>query len=354
MKTATTISSATAVVLALLAYRFRMALMTSAFPDRMWRSLLPSSVVNCPVMKPEDLTDKLVRVPTIKVSSHEECIAHGRALGKALLCTGIPLDVESAANSLAADPTPYQVQCYDDKALKSTTIFSPPTLNNMTLAEVLANPSCYAGFIYGDTHQQQLAEIFPHMDALGPHSKDVGDDFHFGTSFMSNFTKPTLSAPDHAALVESVVYQLVGKKVFMVYDRLETSTNSYYWNGGTFQVYPMCGRDFFHNIKNIWVTTVEAGQYLYFPFTWNHIVYTDEGTNVMTNVRFTSKSTIRTQLSLDNLLGVIGRRLLKPFKLAQGSPRFHDFTREFAHTAYRSYNDVANTNVVMDVLDKYL
>lgn len=301
---------------------------------------------------------KLITTPTVQVSSHEECMRHGEALNRPLICEGVALDTERAAKLLLEDPSTYKAQCYNlSSALQSATILSPTEHLNATLAGALAHSHCYSGFIYSDTHQAALQKVFPHMGQELPFAADgqpaPSEEMHFGTSFVSNFEESQISAPDHAALIVSVVYQLIGQKTFLLHER--RSSRNHYLFSGAFAPYPQCAKDFYNDLDRVWVATVKPGSYLFFPFSWQHTVYTKAGLNVMTNVRVTSKQTVLSSLAPSELATVLLHRLFKSQlgDSAKTNPRNQDNPKSFMRQAYSLYDDRQSTRNIKSVLDGY-
>lgn len=330
-----------------------MVFFSSALPTWLWPMFLPSSLVKCPVMSETAFRQKLITTPTVRVSSHEECMRHGEALNRPLICEGVALDTEKAAKLLLEDPSSYNVQCYDlPSALQSAVIMSPTEHLNATLAEALTHTHCYSGFIYSDTHQAALHKVFPHMGQKLPFATDgqpaPSQEMHFGTSFVSNFEESQISAPDHAALIVSVVYQLIGQKTFLLHER-RSSRNHYLFNGA-FAPFPKCAKDFYDDLDRVWVATVKPGSYLFFPFSWQHTVYTKAGMNVMTNVRVTSKQTVFGNLAPSELATMLLYRLFKDS--GKANPRTAD-NKGFMRQAYGFYDDRQSARNIKSVLDGY-
>jgi len=349
--------AAVTVIVAYFAAVHWVTVMSVFIPPSLWKLFLPGSTVACPTLDYGAYESKLLKVQEINVSSHEECVAHGQALQLPLICNGNVLNEDETIMHILDDPTNYRLQCYDlEHSLKSLVNLSPQSGLNSTLAKMLEeNPNCYAGIIYGDAHQEQLRKIFTHLDEKMDPKKSIqaGKTAHFGTSFLSQFPDNEVSAADHAALVESMVYQLVGSKIFVLHKRKQSS-NNYLFLGGTFVPYPVCASDFVDGIDQFYVATVRPGAYLYFPFSWEHTVYTKAGLNIMTNIRMISFDLVRT-LSWHELFAVVVSRVTLKFtgEKLSGNPRFVTEKMRFTQSAYDLYDDSASTSVAKSALDKF-
>lgn len=334
-------------------------LFSGVVPDGTWVNYAPESMTKCPPVDEAEFRNQLLRVPEVSVESHFDCVRHGRAFNRPILCTGLNVP-PSFAQDIIADPSEYTLQCYNlsapppGRSLVSTVMQSRCTYFNGTLAEVMERPECYAGFIYGDHHQDILRRAFPHLDKNSPGaaSKAQGGDVHFGTSFLSNFASNQISAADHAALIESVVYQLAGRKIFLLHNR-HRSTHPFVMTG-SFVPYPSCAKDYWGTTPELWAAVVKPGSILYFPFSWQHTVFTEKGLNVMTNIRVTSKSHVVSSLSIKELMAFGLRILFKGRPKPNNNPRFWDVKKEFFFKHNEMHDDVASTEIIKSVLEELL
>lgn len=297
--------------LSMVSYYIRDALFSALVPVSLWYYWLPSSLKTCPMIDEAQFREKLIPVPEIKVSSHEECLKHGQTMDHPLLCSGYEVDEQYITDLILSDPAVYKMRCYDiPESLTSIVTIGGYTFTNATLADIQNMPDCYAGFIIGETHHERLKKAFPNLDVEAPSANPKrdketiksGGSLNFATSFLANFDKGIISTSDHAAPVESVVYQLTGEKVFMMYDHLKTRHS--YTFSKILHPWPSCAQDYIQNIPEFWIAPVKPGSYLYFPFLWAHTVYTTPGTNIMTNVRITAQEYFFKR-SWDKIAGII-------------------------------------------------
>lgn len=105
------------------------------------------------------------------------------------------------------------------------------------------------------------------------------------TNFISNFSQPLISTGIHAAsLVKSWALQCAGEKRWVI---LDAAANAVVETISTPAIVPM-NWDFAKVHQYAYVGTVGAGDLLYFPPSWLHIVNTRPGFNVMLNFRETA------------------------------------------------------------------
>eukprot|EP00816_Leptocylindrus_hargravesii_P000915 CAMPEP_0196828186 /NCGR_PEP_ID=MMETSP1362-20130617/94548_1 /TAXON_ID=163516 /ORGANISM="Leptocylindrus danicus, Strain CCMP1856" /LENGTH=364 /DNA_ID=CAMNT_0042208855 /DNA_START=496 /DNA_END=1590 /DNA_ORIENTATION=+ len=115
--------------------------------------------------------------------------------------------------------------------------------------------------------------------------------FFTGTSFMSSYDKYHLSAPAHATVVKSVATQVLNRKDWIFIDPkihkkyLSPEQVSFTTTGNI----PIT-QDHDEILKHVphYTVSTNAGEGLYFPEYWIHIVYTEKGLNIMTNWRVRS------------------------------------------------------------------
>mmetsp|Transcript_8891 Transcript_8891/g.13176 ORF Transcript_8891/g.13176 Transcript_8891/m.13176 type:complete len:192 (-) Transcript_8891:82-657(-) len=111
--------------------------------------------------------------------------------------------------------------------------------------------------------------------------------FAAGTMFMSSAEKYYLTAPAHAAPIKSVATQALNKKDWIffypkVQKKYLTSEMAHVVTG----VVPITQdhNDVLKHVPHYSVST-NAGEGIYFPEYWTHVVYTEPGLNIMTNWR---------------------------------------------------------------------
>lgn len=319
-----------AAIVALVAYVandcWKMLYLTQTSAEQSNMALVDLS--KCPAVDMATFKARAFKTPTIEVATIEECLRHGENMNQPLICR---LNGASAANeqkiidAIFADDSTYEMVCRDNGD------FHYPTHHrkiNATIAEVAAVPSpCSAGFIYGDKHQALLQSVMPTMHnkfnpaTMKDEFKLTGkSSFLAGTSFASNFEEKRISTGSHAAMVTSMAYQLAGTKKWLLHNH-EESTSEYFYQSG-WGLYPTCLSSFLSGIKTPYTAVTGPGDILFFPFAWQHLVFTEPGPNVMTNIRKVAKpqlSFLFNRFSLSSMVKIILFDITK--KDITGNPR---------------------------------
>lgn len=112
----------------------------------------------------------------------------------------------------------------------------------------------------------------------------------FGTMFMCNLKKHTRTASLHAASTKSLAMQMSSSKTWELIAPNAAKKHLYLLSKKALNVVDVITlneTDVFANIPHYTVVS-KAGQGLYFPEFWYHIVYSDKGINIMTNWRQTN------------------------------------------------------------------
>ena len=273
---------------------------------------------HCGVADLDDFDRRAFKTPTLEVDSIEECLRHGEEMNQPLVCRlpGTGNNEQKIIDAIFADTSTYEMVCRDGGD------FHYPTHHrkiNATIAEVSSSPSpCSAGFIYGDKHQALLQSVMPTMhNKFNPATVDDEfaalnqKSFLAGTSFASNFEEHRISTGSHAAMVTSMAYQLAGTKKWILHD-VEESSSSYYYKSG-WVLYPTCLADFLKGLKRPFTAVTGPGDILFFPYAWQHLVFTDPGANVMTNIRKVSRPGIPyllTRFSIKSMVKVIAHTIV--------------------------------------------
>jgi len=328
-------------------------------PLQYWYKWLPSEPYTCPLLDVDTLMDKMIPVPTIKVSDPFECEKVGRQMDTALLCEGPEPEAEKAVDAILSESTSYVYHCYDMKeAMSSSIIISEGYKHpNLTLDKIHDNKDCYVGFIHSTEHQRALATVMPFIDVDDDHGRRQkivggGGQLRLGNTFVSNFGKAQISAPQHAALPESLVYQWVGEKIFVV--SRKSAVKEVYAILPVIHPFPGCVAPWAETDEKMYVARTKPGTYFYFPPMWRHTVYTSPGLNVMTNLRTTQKDVILKSLWYRDVFGlalryVFGSQEKTGMKTVRSqNTKLYDF---FFH-ADRMFDDVASSNLLKGALDK--
>jgi len=111
--------------------------------------------------------------------------------------------------------------------------------------------------------------------------------FSFGTMFMSSAEKYYVSAPAHSAPIKSLATQALNKKDWIFFDpkvqkKYLTPELAHVVTG----LVPIT-QDHDEILKHVphYSVSTNAGEGIYFPEYWMHVVYTEPGLNIMSNWR---------------------------------------------------------------------
>jgi len=351
--------------IAIIVIPYRSAFLSVFVPIQFWDNILPTEKQKCSPLDEDVFRKKLIPVPSINVNSHKECSRIGRQMNHPLMCIGDFLDVPNASETILDDPTVYNLHCYDTtKSLQSLLIFSQSSSRrNATLRGLLEeHPDCYAPFVHGEAHYEQIKKILPDVDSAvkkteGQMESDVikeGKEVNVVLTFISNLIQSQMTAALHAAPAEAVVMQLVGEKTWIMQKNVPTPL--YPIPAVTFN-YPECASDYMERAEDFWIAKTKPGTYLYFPSFWRHAVYTGEGFNVMANLRTVSKAAVWRAVSWVDLIGFSMRLVAglvansgrKPVKANQNRDDVPFYLWNFK--AYHLFEDQAATDTIKTVLE---
>jgi len=111
--------------------------------------------------------------------------------------------------------------------------------------------------------------------------------FSFGTMFMSSAKKYYLTAPAHSAPIKSVATQSLNKKDWVFIDPKVQKKYLKSELSSTVTGVVQITQDHDEILKHVphYSVSTNAGEGIYFPEYWTHIVYTEPGLNIMTNWR---------------------------------------------------------------------
>ena len=288
----------------------------------------PPEMNNCPKADFEAFRRKSIDAPRVVVDSVEDCLRYGEKMNHPLVCklkAGSSSE-ESVMAAILSDTNEYAMTCHNESAAHYLTANYKV---NSTLKAIVDTPSpCAAGFIYGDDHQALLQSVIPTMakrfspeTVIEDISNQESDKILFGTSFASNFPENRISTGSHAALVVSMAYQLVGTKKWILHDHDDSKHLTYVYKGAWSSL-PSCSETFLTSLNSPWTATTNPGDILFFPFNWQHMVYTEAGPSVMTNIRkitIPSPRKMLARFSFPSLVKVMGERLTT--LSATGNPR---------------------------------
>lgn len=288
----------------------------------------PSEMYNCPKADFDAFRAKVIETPRVEVDSVEDCLRFGESMNHPLICRlkAGTTPKETVMAAILSDKNEYAMTCHDDGDAHYITANHKV---NSTLEKIVETPGpCAAGFIYGDDHQALLQSVMPTMaKRFSPETvveditKSNDNAILFGTSFASNFPENRISTGSHAANTISMAYQLVGTKKWILHHQDESTSLTYIYKAAWTSL-PSCVETFLTSLKRPFVATTGPGDILYFPFSWQHMVYTEGGPSVMTNIRkimMPSMKRMMSRLSFSSLVKVVGDRVLN--YTPTGNPR---------------------------------
>lgn len=260
----------------------------------------------------------MIDTPRVEVDSVEDCLRFGESMDHPLICRlkAGTTPKETVMAAILSDKNEYPMTCHEHGDAHYIT---SNTKVNSTLEDIIKTPSpCAAGFIYGDDHQALLQSVMPSMvDKFNPETvraeiaKTESKQILMGTSFASNFPANRISTGSHGALAVSMAYQLVGTKKWILHSHEDSSLK--YVFRTSWSSLPTCAETFLTGVNRPFVATTGPGDILFFPFAWQHMVYTEAGPSVMTNIRkimLPSFSRLLKRFSFASIFKVLGDRVL--------------------------------------------
>jgi hypothetical protein len=275
--------------------------------------------------------NRLIPTPTIQVKSFDECFEIGEKTKNPLICR-LSAEIskpDRVIEAIKGDNTTYDLLCREGGDFHW--VRPADGKQQGTLLSMLEKPSwCGAGFIYGDKHEEILAEVIHGLNKTfdpalmvkqlkGGHGS--GEGIKFATSFISNLPEPAITTGTHAAMIISLVFQLTGQKIWILHNREESSAEYYF--DVSWRTYPLCLGDWLKALRRPWVAVTNPGDLLYFPLAYEHLVFTDQGVNLMTNIRKIfkpSREYARERFSFKNLMKIAAHSTLKS-GASRGNPR---------------------------------
>jgi len=114
--------------------------------------------------------------------------------------------------------------------------------------------------------------------------------FFTGSSFMSSYNKYHITAPAHSAPVKSVATQMLNRKDWVLIDpKVQNKYLTLELVALLTSTVPIT-QDHDEILKHVphYTVSTNAGEGLYFPEYWIHVVYTEKGLNIMSNWRVRS------------------------------------------------------------------
>ena len=107
------------------------------------------------------------------------------------------------------------------------------------------------------------------------------------TSFVSNFKSngTRIYTGIHGVYYNSLSLQCLGAKRWILFPEREYRRLNLQWNGKAYLPMILSDTDLYRSVNNVWITKMEPCDLLHFPPGWGHIVWTDDGPNIMTAPR---------------------------------------------------------------------
>ena len=157
--------------------------------------------------------------------------------------------------------------------------------NRASPAEILAKPTNkYINFNL-NVSIDESALVWPGFD---PTKFDAGaSQDAFTTTFISNFKSngTRIYTGIHGVYLNSLSLQCLGAKRWILFPEREYRRLNLQWAGKSYNPMVLSDTDLYRSVKNVWITKVEPCELMHFPPGWGHIVWTDDGPNIMTAPR---------------------------------------------------------------------
>ena len=109
----------------------------------------------------------------------------------------------------------------------------------------------------------------------------------FTSTFVSNFKSngTRIYTGIHAVYQNSMSLQCLGAKRWILFPEREYRRLNLQWGGKNYNPMILSDSDLYRSVENVWITKMEPCELMHFPPGWGHIVWTDDGPNVMTAPR---------------------------------------------------------------------
>ena len=107
------------------------------------------------------------------------------------------------------------------------------------------------------------------------------------TTFISNFKSngTRIYTGVHGVYANSLTLQCLGAKRWILFPEREYRRLNLQWQAKAYNPMILSDTDLYRSVKNVWITKVEPCELMHFPPGWGHIVWTDDGPNIMTAPR---------------------------------------------------------------------
>ena len=142
-------------------------------------------------------------------------------------------------------------------------------------AEILAKTTnLYINF-NTNVHIDESALTWPGFETRGTTS--------FVSNFKSNGTRMYTGV--HGVYFNSLSLQCLGAKRWIFFPEREYRRLNLRFSGKSYVPIVFSDTDLYRSMENVWITKVQPCEVLHFPPGWGHIVWTDDGPNIMTAPR---------------------------------------------------------------------
>jgi hypothetical protein len=159
--------------------------------------------------------------------------------------------------------------------------------NRASPAEILAkSTNKYINFNV-NVSIDESALVWPGFDPRKAAPDKQRSQEGFTTSFVSNFKSngTRIYTGIHGVYFNSLSLQCLGAKRWIMFPEREYRRLNLQWNGKAYVPRVLSDTDLYRSLKNVWITKVEPCELMHFPPGWGHIVWTDDGPNIMTAPR---------------------------------------------------------------------
>jgi len=116
---------------------------------------------------------------------------------------------------------------------------------------------------------------------------EFNDKKGYTTTFISNFKSngTRIYTGAHGVYLNSLSLQCLGTKRWILFPEREYRRLNLKWTGKAYIPMILSDTDLYRSVRSVWITKMEPCDLMHFPPGWGHIVWTDDGPNIMTAPR---------------------------------------------------------------------
>jgi len=133
----------------------------------------------------------------------------------------------------------------------------------------------------------ESALVWPGFDPMTNIGAEARGQAAVATTFMSNFKSngTRIYTGIHGVYANSLSLQCLGSKRWILFSEREFRRLNLQFQTKSFNPMILSDTDLYRSVRNVWITKMEPCELLHFPSGWGHIVWTDDGPNIMTAPR---------------------------------------------------------------------